>query len=158
MGAYVRETRALTQLSLFHNADADGSHRSKKRKRNQNAYMREWRAKNPVRNRENNRNWRQANRERHLENRRKWNAANRDRIRDRDLIREYGITLVEYNAMLESQGGLCLCGEPWGTTMDAPVVDHCHATGKVRAILHRRCNVWIGQRDPEILKRFRNRD
>jgi hypothetical protein len=37
------------------------------------------------------------------------------------------------------------------------VVDHCHDTGKIRAILHSRCNVFIGQRDPRILIRLRNK-
>jgi hypothetical protein len=45
--------------------------------------------------------------------------------------------------MLAKQDGICsLCGQP---IEDDPVLDHCHKTGRVRATLHRHCNVIEGK-------------
>ncbi len=56
------------------------------------------------------------------------------------LMHRYGLTLERYRQLLESQGGLCaLCKK-----RPAGDVDHCHATGKVRALLCRGCNVGLG--------------
>lgn len=59
---------------------------------------------------------------------------------------KYGITPDEYDAMFESQGGRCsICqrpGEPEGRA--GLVVDHCHATGRVRALLCFTCNAGLG--------------
>jgi hypothetical protein len=42
--------------------------------------------------------------------------------------------------MLIQQSGLCaMCNKP----MKDPVVDHDHETGKVRGLLHHRCNVGL---------------
>lgn len=52
----------------------------------------------------------------------------------------YGITVEEYNSMWEAQGGKCaICGDDG--TLDT---DHSHETGKVRALLCRRCNLVVG--------------
>jgi len=42
----------------------------------------------------------------------------------------------------EQQGKCPLCGRPLG---DDIVLDHDHATGDVRAVLHRWCNVVLGK-------------
>lgn len=60
--------------------------------------------------------------------------------RDIYLWNKYGITEVQYDAMVAEQGGLCaLCGLPGEL-----VVDHDHATGAIRGLLHGLCNVGIG--------------
>src|SRR5579859_6165169 len=62
-------------------------------------------------------------------------------LRASHLMRKFGITLEQYDAMLVEQGGRCAaCGtdEPGG--MGSFHVDHCHATGKVRKLLCVRCN------------------
>ncbi|WP_245900165.1 endonuclease VII domain-containing protein [Geodermatophilus normandii] len=66
------------------------------------------------------------------------------------LKRRYGITAAQADAMLAEQGGLCaIC-------IKAPAehVDHCHATGRVRALLCFNCNGGLGQfkDDPEVLR------
>lgn len=54
---------------------------------------------------------------------------------------KYDISLEEYDAMMESQGGRCLiCKESY----DDLVVDHCHTTGAVRGLLCSRCNSGLG--------------
>ncbi len=59
---------------------------------------------------------------------------------------KYGITLEQRDALLAAQQGKCaLCGAPirFGGPGSA-VVDHCHASGKIRAILCHLCNVGLG--------------
>ena len=62
----------------------------------------------------------------------------------------YGITLDEYAAMLEKQGGKCaVCGELPGDNVRAHwggklCIDHCHDTGKVRGLLCNDCNLAVG--------------
>lgn len=65
------------------------------------------------------------------------------------LKRTYGITLADYQAMLERQGGGCgICGgqpdKGKGAVKGRFDVDHCHGTGKVRGLLCSGCNRGIG--------------
>ena len=61
-----------------------------------------------------------------------------------------GITLEQYDAMQDAQGGLCaICGQPErrkhkGVTCELSI-DHCHNTGEVRALLCDWCNTGIGR-------------
>lgn len=98
--------------------------------------------------------WREANRERYRESYRQWEARTleerRPKRRAADLKRVYGLTPERHDALLESQGGVCaICSKP-GLKL---VVDHDHATGKVRGLLCHHCNVGIGylRDDIEIL-------
>ena len=44
---------------------------------------------------------------------------------------------------LKEQNGLCaICSEP--LDISEAVLDHCHATGYIRSVLHRGCNCYIG--------------
>lgn len=72
---------------------------------------------------------------------------------DCELRRQYGISLEQYDAMLEAQGHVCrLCKQP--TTERRLDVDHCHTTGVVRGLLCNLCNTGIGKfRDrPDLLR------
>lgn len=78
------------------------------------------------------------------------------------LKRNYGITMEEYQALHEVQGGVCaICGQPETTVQgrtNTPfclAVDHDHDTGKVRGLLCTPCNRGIGflRDDPAILER-----
>lgn len=61
-----------------------------------------------------------------------------------NLKTKYGITIEQYDAMLEAQGGVCaICStpDPEGQRLG---VDHCHTTGQIRDLLCTRCNRGIG--------------
>jgi hypothetical protein len=62
------------------------------------------------------------------------------------LLRKYGISLIEYDALLAAQGGRCaICGRERPTRGDQMLqVDHCHRTGKVRGLLCSPCNSVLG--------------
>lgn len=66
--------------------------------------------------------------------------------RDRQIRRKYGITSAHYDEMVEAQGGKCaVCDEERKL-----VIDHCHRSGKVRALLCDRCNRLLGVADDQI--------
>ncbi len=78
---------------------------------------------------------------------RQWNAAKRAQdpsyFHDRDLRHKYGMSFAEFQAMLAAQSFQCaICAD----SIDEVTrhVDHDHATGKVRALLCRHCNIALG--------------
>jgi hypothetical protein len=61
-------------------------------------------------------------------------------------MRNYGITPDAYEAMLSTQGSRCaLCHTDTPRGSGRFHVDHCHATGKVRALLCHECNTGLGK-------------
>ena len=61
-------------------------------------------------------------------------------------LEKYGLTLNDYDAMLEEQQGVCaICGGEPDTRWRMLAVDHDHATGKVRGLLCMVCNTMIGR-------------
>lgn len=62
-------------------------------------------------------------------------------------LKQYGLTLQEFNALMESQSGACaICGHSDTSTPNFfPVVDHCHSSGKVRGLLCMACNMGLGK-------------
>lgn len=95
--------------------------------------------------------WQLENAERHLENQRRRRAKPETKRREREgyLRRKYGITLAEYDAMLEAQGGTCaLCDSP-PTEGISLHVDHDHATGEIRGLLCFLCNNALGDFDDD---------
>lgn len=72
-------------------------------------------------------------------------ARNAHRLRENQLKRKYGITIEEYDGILEAQEhGCAICG---GTNVDGRRlhVDHDHITGRVRGLLCFACNSALGQ-------------
>jgi len=73
-----------------------------------------------------------------------------DEISVRQVLRkDYNMTLETYNEMYNKQKGLCaMCGKPEkskaGRRISRLSVDHCHKTGKIRALLCVRCNLVLG--------------
>lgn len=75
----------------------------------------------------------------------------RHHSRINDLKIKFGITLEQYNELLESQNHRCaICNEKeniihHGTKEVIKLsVDHCHTTKKIRGLLCSRCNFGIG--------------
>lgn len=71
----------------------------------------------------------------------------------------YGLTVGDYEALLEQQHGVCaICHQPetqrsrWGG-IKSLAVDHDHETNKVRGLLCNRCNSVLGwsNNDPDLL-------
>lgn len=78
------------------------------------------------------------------------------------LQRNFGISLQDYEDLLQAQGGACaVCGALNGTCIYSGEktkslgVDHDHKTGAVRGLLCSDCNRAIGQMqdDPERLRK-----
>ena len=84
----------------------------------------------------------------------------KDCARNANLLRVYGITLAQYNHMLEAQGGKCaICRRPPGQDGKGRrnlSVDHDHTTGQVRGLLCFHCNIVLGHvgESKETLLRF----
>jgi len=93
------------------------------------------------------RRWYAANTDKARATDKRWKAANPDKVKLRaqraHYRRRYGITLEERDAMFIAQGGACAACRA-DTTSSPWHVDHCHSTGKVRAILCDSCNKTLG--------------
>jgi hypothetical protein len=108
--------------------------------------------------------WYEANREKVLADRKVWYEANRERInaKQREYRRlnperkrayrlkyEFGITVEDYNRMVEDQGGNCaICLLPpagTGRNTQRLHIDHDHETGEIRGLLCHACNTSLGQ-------------
>ncbi len=74
----------------------------------------------------------------------------------------YGISLVEYKAILAAQGGVCAsCGDPPPLNHSRHsnlAVDHDHQTNVVRGLLCVRCNTALGllKEDDTRIEKLRN--
>ena len=82
-------------------------------------------------------------------------AKNASRVWERNMVRKYGITAVQYFTILAAQGGGCkICGvkipNGRGTNFH---VDHKHGTKEARGLLCHHCNIGLGNfhDDPIVL-------
>src|ERR1700722_3335227 len=81
-----------------------------------------------------------------------YQRANQSKFRNEKLKHRYGITLKQYEAMLEAQEGLCaICKIKASRVLH---VDHCHKTNVVRGLLCNGCNRVLGfcSDNPKILR------
>lgn len=79
---------------------------------------------------------------------------NPEKYRERLYKKKYGITIADYNAILEEQDGKCaICGTSDPRGQGVFHIDHNHVTGKVRGLLCCDCNTGIGslKDSPEVL-------
>ena len=82
------------------------------------------------------------------ESSRKWRRNNLEKAilmsRNTDYKRKYGITIDDYNMMLELQSGVCaICSQECKTEKNL-AVDHDHKNGQIRALLCKNCNTGLG--------------
>lgn len=91
-----------------------------------------------------------ANHDAKLEYHKKYRTANKAKLRERELVRNYGATMYELNELILLQNGLCaICHKK-----KRLVVDHSHKHGaNVRGLLCNHCNVGLGmfQDNPSVL-------
>jgi len=103
-------------------------------------YQREYRRKNPQRNRDSSKRWRDANKARYQKHNRKQG------------LKKYGLDQEAFDKLLREQDGRCaICRKASDRTLH---VDHDHVTGKVRGLLCTRCNPGLGyfQDDPALCR------
>lgn len=67
-------------------------------------------------------------------------------------LKKYGLTIVQFEEMLEKQNYKCaICGFEYdGNKAMFPFIDHCHSTGKNRGLLCSKCNFAIGQFNDDV--------
>jgi hypothetical protein len=120
-----------------------------------NARRKQWYEKNRDREIARVRAWQQANPQRVQA----WRKKNRDRlnkqVRQIHLRNKFGLTVQQYDRILERQGGVCALCAASPTPGISLHVDHDHGTGDIRGLLCVRCNNALGlfREDPALLKR-----
>ena len=99
-----------------------------------------------------------------------WRRDNPDKARLKERragLRRHGMTIKNYDDLLDSQGGGCaICGVTpenaqgritgRGVPRYSLHVDHCHVGGQVRGLLCHHCNIALGEAkdDPAVLRRM----
>ena len=82
-----------------------------------------------------------------------YRLKNKNKITGRRLLRDYSLSLSDYNSLLEEQNNVCkVClVKPKKRKL---FVDHCHSTGEVRGLLCHKCNSALGflQEDVNIMR------
>lgn len=130
------------------------------------AYAREYRAKNLKKIQRRQKRWYAENRT-HVKT--KSNANRKTRIekdsvafrlatRAKNLKKQFGLSLADYDNMNIAQAGLCAICRKRETVKDSQgnvrplAVDHCHRTGKIRGLLCSNCNWALGLVEDDILR------
>jgi hypothetical protein len=82
----------------------------------------------------------------------KLKKPNPETQREQRMKREYGITIKDYENMVEAQSNQCaICFTPSEAERNGKlVIDHCHASGKVRGLLCNKCNLLLGHANDKI--------
>ena len=125
-----------------------------------NCYEKELRRKNPAyaeRQRQNCRQWHIDNKASSAYRHRRYitklmeHLTPEQRVERREwewslrLLKQYGLTRDEYQALWDQQGGVCaICGQPQHRKGVKLYVDHSKSTGHVRGLLCHSCNYGLG--------------
>ncbi len=107
--------------------------------------------------------YREKNKEKLKEYFKKWRLKNKDKVkkynktpkrkagsRKYQLKLKYGLTLREYNKLLEKQKGVCAICKNRELNKNFLAVDHNWKTRKVRGLLCKNCNLVLGNSKEDI--------
>jgi len=96
--------------------------------------------------------WKANNKEKNKAAMKSWAARNPHKVKNIILKKNYGITLEDFNKLLEKQNNGCAVCK----SIEKLCVDHCHETGKVRGLLCSACNKAAGflKNDPGLCLRL----
>lgn len=120
-------------------------HKNKNRKDGHSQYCR------PCAN-ERVRRWQAENREEFRAQKRRAYQKRKHVERNGRIRRAYGMTPRQYQMLFAVQKGMCaICGRKESIALS---VDHDHATGSIRGLLCRACNLMLGnsREDPNVLE------
>lgn len=106
-----------------------------------------WNLEHPERRSKVHKEWLKKNFDYVAKYKKEYRVKNKEKIRiarRTRTIKEYGISVDDYNLLLASQNGMCAicCGS--ASEKRTFHIDHDHITGKVRGILCHSCNTTIG--------------
>lgn len=82
-----------------------------------------------------------------------YHSKRKDQDKNYRLLKNYGVTLEQFNTMVLEQDNKCyICNNEF---IDSPHLDHCHKNDKVRKLLCGNCNKGLGlfKDNPEILRK-----
>jgi len=89
--------------------------------------------------------YRMKNRKKLNDDQKERNVKSHDRISEYCLMHRYGLTIEDYNYILEQQGGVCeICRKPVSEFNKRLHVDHDHNTGVIRGLICSSCNLMLG--------------
>lgn len=80
-----------------------------------------------------------------IKRKRKEDPARFKKIKNRAILKKYGLTEERYNKILQDQNFVCaICKKENSRKGHRLSVDHDHVTGKVRELLCHNCNLLLG--------------
>jgi hypothetical protein len=86
-----------------------------------------------------------AHKERFRIQQKKYYLNNKNKWKDKDYIKKYNITLIEYNKLFKKQKGCCaICKKHQSLFKRSLAIDHNHETGVIRDLLCSNCNHMLG--------------
>jgi hypothetical protein len=134
--------------------ECQSTYNKRRQRKSQAESQRRFRQEYPERAREYARSYHQIHPEKRREQHKRSYQEHPEKPYERKIKRKYGLTLAEYQRMLEQQQFCCaLCHSPFEERKSLiPHVDHIHGTKHVRGILHNNCNIGIGLFNDDVIK------
>lgn len=120
------------------------SRRTPQTKEKARNYMKIYRTKPDTQNRI--KKYLNNNKERISKQRTLYTKKNKEKLREKRLLRKFGLSIDEYNRMTLEQNNCCkICNRHAAeSNFEKLSVDHNHKTGKVRGLLCNKCNAALG--------------
>ncbi len=110
------------------------------------AYKKAYYEKNKEKINAQKKSYNEKNKEKIKAEKKAYREKNKDRLRNKELKRNFGISLHEYNLMHTEQKGKCACcGIHQNELTKKFAVDHDHDTGLIRGLLCNNCNLALGK-------------